>query len=164
MDPATNKVFLDILDFDPKRKRINHLLKVTAYALAIAREENIPPETYEILHLAALLHDIGIKASLDRHGDSSHAHQQIEGPRIAAEILARHGFSLAVIERVGYLIAHHHEYDNIDGADYQILIEADFLVNLDEGNRELEAVVKVRDSFFRTATGISILNRMWDLQ
>ena len=35
-------------------------------------------------------------------------------------------------ERICYLIGHHHTYDKIDGTDYQILVDADFLVNLYE--------------------------------
>lgn len=31
--------------------------------------------------------------------------------------------------RICYLIAHHHTYDNVEGLDYRILLEADFLVN-----------------------------------
>ena len=42
------------------------------------------------------------------------------------------GFDQDVSNRVQYLIAHHHTYDAIDGIDYQILIEADFLVNMYE--------------------------------
>ncbi len=42
-----------------------------------------------------------------------------------------------VSERVQYLIAHHHTYGNIDEMDYQILVEADFLVNImEEGSIE----------------------------
>ena len=42
------------------------------------------------------------------------------------------GFEETVIERVSYLVGHHHTYTNIDGMDYQILIEADFLVHAAE--------------------------------
>ena len=32
-------------------------------------------------------------------------------------------------DRIAFLISHHHTIDQIDGMDYQILIEADYLVN-----------------------------------
>ena len=35
-----------------------------------------------------------------------------------------------MIRRVEYLVGHHHTYKDIDGLDYQILVEADFLVNI----------------------------------
>ena len=41
-----------------------------------------------------------------------------------------------------YLIAHHHTYNNIDGIDYQILVEADFLVNIMEDGLSKEGGFK----------------------
>lgn len=35
-----------------------------------------------------------------------------------------------IIERVCYLVGHHHTYNSIDGMDYQILVEADFFGKL----------------------------------
>lgn len=55
-----------------------------------------------------------------------------------------------VIDRVCYLVGHHHTYDNIDGMDYQILVEADFLVNLfeDGSTPDMQKNVFIRN--FRT--------------
>ena len=36
------------------------------------------------------------------------------------------------IEQICYLVGHHHTYTNIEGIDYQILVEIDFLVNFYE--------------------------------
>ena len=47
-------------------------------------------------------------------------------------MLGRLHFDEKIIRRVSYLVGHHHTYDQIDGLDYQILVEADFLVNLYE--------------------------------
>lgn len=52
-------------------------------------------------------------------------------------------FEDSVIDRVCYLIAHHHTYTDINGLDYQILVEADFLVNLYEGNESRETAGQV---------------------
>ena len=58
-----------------------------------------------------------------------------------------------------YLIAHHHTYTNMDGLDYQILVEADFLVNLYEmGNTPTE---HLRETIFRTAAGRRPLDTMY---
>ena len=38
------------------------------------------------------------------------------------------------VERISWLVAHHHTYTNIDGPDHQILLEADFLVNAGESS------------------------------
>ena len=42
------------------------------------------------------------------------------------------GFSDSLIDRVCFLVGHHHTYTEIDGIDFQILVEADFLVNARE--------------------------------
>ncbi len=59
-----------------------------------------------------------------------------EGPALAEQMLSELGFEKDVIERVSFLVGHHHTYTGIDGLDYQILVEADFLVNLFEGNTD----------------------------
>ena len=45
--------------------------------------------------------------------------------------------------------------------DYQILVEADFLVNIYEDNLPVEAVRKVREKIFKTRAGLSLLDRMY---
>ena len=95
--------------------------------------------TQFILEAAALTHDIGIKNGEAKFGAGkcSGKTQELEGPPAAAELLAKLGFAPDVCERVCYLIGHHHTYTNIDGMDYQILVEADFLVNFYEDGMRL---------------------------
>ena len=68
-----------------------------------------------------------------------------------------------MIARVQYLVAHHHTYTNIDGADYRILVEADFLVNLFENGNDQKAMLAARERVFRTPSAIRILNAMFGL-
>ena len=49
----------------------------------------------------------------------------------------------------------------IDGIDYQILVEADFLVNLYEDNVSAEAVKNARRQIFRTSAGTRLLDNMF---
>ena len=58
-------------------------------------------------------------------------------------------------------MGHHHTYHDIGGIDHQILVEADFLVNLYEDGMAEEAVRKVRERIFRTATGIRLLDTVY---
>lgn len=67
------------------------------------------------------------------------------------------------VDRICYLIAHHHTYNNVDGLDYRILIEADFLVNAYEDDMDKEAILTVRNKIFRTRMGTELLNTMFDL-
>lgn len=138
-------------------KRIHHFLKVYAFSKIIGEAERLSEDTQFILETAALTHDIGIKCSIKKYHSSAGQYQQIEGPPIAREMLHRLGFPADVIERVCYLIAHHHTYSSIDGLDYQILVEADFLVNIEGDQIPLGKVPAIRDQIFRTKTGKEFL-------
>lgn len=52
-----------------------------------------------------------------------------------------------------YLVGHHHTYKDIDGLDYQILVEADFLVNYFENGLDKEHIKKSAEKIFKTETG-----------
>ena len=144
-------------------RRIQHFLKVYTYADLIGRLEQLPAETQEILTVAAVLHDIGIHAAEEKYGSPSGKYQELEGPAIAKEILDQMQCPPALTERVCWLIAHHHTYTGVDGADYQILLEADFLVNAYEDSLDKKAITTFRDKIFRTKSGIDCLNTTFAL-
>lgn len=142
-------------------RRIQHFLKVYSYAKAIGELEGIREELQEILEAAAIVHDIGIKISEEKYNSSSGKYQELEGPPVARQMLSELGYEPEFIERVCYLIAHHHTYNNIDGMDYQILVEADFLVNISEDNMQEEQIKSVREKIFKTKTGIEFINKIF---
>ena len=110
--------------------RIQHFLKVHSFAKTIAVFEHLDEKTLFITEAAAIVHDIGIRLCLEKYGDGNGKLQEKEGPALAEQMLSELGFEKDVIERVSFLVGHHHTYTGIDGLDYQILVEADFLVNL----------------------------------
>ena len=144
-------------------KRINHALKVHNYTKTIAILEKV--NEYDLFNLesAAILHDIGIKVCEKKYNSTEGKLQEKEGPVIAEKLLSDLGFSGEVSERVQYLIAHHHTYNNIDGIDYQILVEADFLVNMCEDELSEEALQNAYRNIFRTETGKKICREMYDI-
>ena len=71
------------------------------------------------------------------------------------------GFGEDDISRICYLIAHHHTYTDIDGTDYRILVEADFLVNLYEDNAGEDAIKSAYDRIFRTDAGKGLCRLMF---
>lgn len=54
-------------------------------------------------------------------------------------------------------------YDNIDGIDYQILVEADFLVNIMESDLSKEATLKAYHTIFKTTCGKTICKEMFGI-
>jgi HD superfamily phosphodiesterase len=141
--------------------RVQHALKVYAFAKAIGEREEIAEKTREILEIAAVLHDIGIRNSERKYGSADGKHQELEGPPVAREMLESMSVSEDVIDRVCFLIGHHHTYTQIEGIDYQILIEADFLVNLYEDNMSQEQARTVLQKYFKTETGKEYLTAMY---
>lgn len=146
---------------DPRR--IHHFLKVYGFARAIGELEGLDRDTQRILEIAALTHDIGIKLSESKYGSTAGGYQQIEGPPEAQRLLARLGVDEAVIDRVCWLIAHHHTYTDIQGMDYQILVEADFLVNMYEDDMPAESIRSIHDKIFRTGSGKKLLRTIYNL-
>ncbi len=143
---------------------IQHLIKVYEFARLIGTMEHISPDQQEILEAAALVHDIGIKVAMEKYGNCNGKLQEQEGPAYAEEILAKLGFKQEVIDRVSYLVAHHHTYTDIDGMDYRILVEADFLVNLYENQSSREAILSAYDKMFKTKAGRELCRRMFQIE
>jgi len=158
----TEQVLLAMIRyFRGDAKRINHFIKVYGFAKAIATGETLKPDVQEILEIAALTHDIGIRVSEAKYGSASGASQQTEGPPEAEKLLRGLGVEETVIDRVCWLIAHHHTYTNIHGADYQILVEADFLVNAYEDALNPDAIRAFAQKVFRTQTGKDLLQTLY---
>lgn len=142
-------------------KRINHFTKVHGFAKVIGENEGLNKRELEILEVAAYTHDIGIKLSEEKYNSASGYYQQIEGPAEAEKLLKPLGFDDEFIERVKYLISRHHKYVNIDGKDCQILIEADFIVNVFEDEISTETVKSIYNKIFKTETGKNIIRDMY---
>ena len=144
---------------DPKR--INHLLKVYSFAKTIGELENIDDKTQDILEIAAALHDIGIRVCEEKYNSTAGEYQEKEGPIVALDILKKYDLNQDMIDRILFLIGHHHTYTNIDNIDYQILIEADFLVNIYEDEIKKEAIINIKNKIFKTKSGINFLNNLY---
>ena len=157
-----NKLHLAMIElYQGDSKRIQHFCKVHSYAKLIGETENINKDELFVLEAAALTHDIGIHICEEKYGACNGKLQEKEGPLIAEKLLADIGFTNDVIDRVIYLIAHHHTYNDIDGIDYQILVEADFLVNMHEDELSREAIETAYHKIFRTKTGKKLCKEMF---
>lgn len=155
-------VIQEMIDcFGKDVRRINHALKVYAFAQQIGRTETLPQEMQQTLEFAAVLHDIGIPEAVRKYGSSTGHYQEIEGPPVAEAILRRLATDEKTIERVLYLVGHHHSYAKIDGIDFQILVEADFLVNIYEDNMDADSIASVADKYFKTASGTALVKSMY---
>lgn len=144
---------------DPKR--IQHFIKVHSFAKIIGMGENLDKQTQLILEAAALVHDIGIRPAEEKYGSCNGKLQEQEGPAPARVMLSAIGFASDIVDRVCFLVAHHHTYDQVDNIDYRILLEADALVNLYEDQLAIDAVEAMLHNVFRTETGTRICRTMF---
>ena len=142
-------------------KRINHFMKVHSFAKLIGEAEGLDARAQELVEAAAYVHDIGIKNSEIKYGSSSGYYQQIEGPAEAEKLLRDAGYDEEFIERVKYLVSRHHKYANIDGIDCQILIEADFIVNVWEDGIGEATVKDIYEKIFKTEGGKELMRRLY---
>ncbi len=140
---------------------INHFMKVWGFAKTIGEEENLDEEAQLILELAAIVHDIACPVCRIKYGNTNGNYQETEGEILAREFFEDFDISEKMKERIVYLVAHHHTYANVQGMDYQILLEADFLVNADESEQYKAAVESFRNNVFKTKSGLMLLNGMY---
>lgn len=159
-----NKLYREMINYYKEdTKRIQHFIKVHSLAKLIGEEEKLDKEQLEILEAAALVHDIGIKPAEKKYGSCSGRLQEQEGTAPAREMLESIGFGICLTDRVCFLVSHHHTYTNINTMDYQILVEADFLVNLYEDNISKKAVKEAYNRIFKTKTGKEICKAMFGI-
>ncbi|NTW71200.1 MAG: HD domain-containing protein [Eubacteriaceae bacterium] len=159
-------IFMDMIDyFQEDIKRINHALKVHSFARLIGEKELISsPDKHHmmsIIELTAILHDIGIKISEEKYGSPSGKYQEIEGPDIARGIMKKNQTEENVMDRVCFIIGNHHTYGKIDRLDFQIIVEADFLVNIHEDELPEISISRLKEKHFRTETGNKLVDSLY---
>ena len=140
---------------------ICHFLKVWGYAKTIGELEGLDPETQQTLEFAAIVHDIACPDLRKEYGNAPWNLQETYGPPLVREFFKDSGMDEDMLSRICYLVGHHHTTANVDGMDYQILLEADFLVNAGEQEKYRKNTAKFREKVFKTKTGIRLLEEMF---
>lgn len=129
-----------------KPKRIQHFLKVHSLARLIAVSEGIDAHTRFILEAAGYVRNAGIQSAQ------------------AKEILEELYFPQDVVDRVMVLVNRHHTDTGVDGADSQILAEAECLVKLCEENAGESAAWSAGRRVFRTESGKRLLKLVFGMK
>lgn len=157
-----NKLIIrTIVFFAGDAKRVQHFIKVHSFAKLIAEIEGLKETELNTLEAAAVVHDVGIKPAEAKFGRCDGKLQEQEGPVVARPLLIECGATDEQIERICFLISHHHTYCNINSLDYQILVEADFLVNIYEDGIPSDEISTIRERIFRTKTGKSLIDKCY---
>ena len=120
--------------FGKDYRRIEHAFSVMMHAEKIAQTK--AQWDYEVLIASALLHDVGIKPSEQKHGYNNGFLQEKYGPFEAERILRDIGYSDEKIEKIREIIGNHHSPSRYDYIELEILKEADAIVNGQESLAE----------------------------
>ena len=157
-----SRILVKMIDYSAgNRKDINHLMKVHSYARIIGKGEGLSEELQKITEIAAIVHDIACPLCRNKYGNTNGKYQEAEGPALTESFLADTGLTREEIARIAYLVGHHHTYEGVEGLDYQILLEADYLVNADESGYSRENILHMRDTVFQTKTGTVLLESIY---
>jgi uncharacterized protein len=143
---------------------IDHFIRVWTYARTIGELEGTDEATQFILETAAITHDIACPLCRKKYGNTNGKYQEAEGAPLVRSFLEGTGLDEAQIDRVAYLVGHHHTYTGIDGEDYQILLEADYIANASENGWDRETIRHFRDNIAKTKAGKRLLNEIFHLE
>jgi len=149
--------------FSETRGMVQHTQRVLSYALDI---QGVEGGDLAVVKASAILHDIGIPRAREIHGSSSGRFQEMEGPPIAREILARHRFPPDFIHHVCGIVANHHsdaDPEIVSTLEFKILWDADWLVNFPGRHRnagEEEKALAIEE-IFKTGRGRELARGMF---
>ena len=88
-----------------------------------------------------------------KYGSASPKYQEEEGAEMVRDFLSDCALTEGQIDRISFLVGHHHTLTGIDGPDYQILIEADYIVNACEHGYGKENIQSFMEKTMKTASG-----------
>lgn len=142
--------------FQDSPRGIEHTYQVLEYAEIIINTELLSIEEKEMITITAILHDVGIPEAKRKYGSSEAQYQEKEGAIIAKSILERVRYDLNYTNRVCYIVGNHHTKSKIDGLDFQIIWEADLLVNLENKGLLKEELQQIIEDNFKTRVGRQI--------
>ena len=142
---------------------IDHLIRVWTYSKTIGELEGLDADTQYILEIAAITHDIACPLCREKYGSTNGKHQEEEGAYMVRIFLSDFGMLTEQIDRVAYLVGHHHTLSGIDGIDYQILIEADYIANATENGYSRENATNFINRIMRTESGKRIAKAVFCL-
>ena len=148
------EIMKKMIDFsDSNIHDIDHFIRVWTYAKTIGELESLDAETQYILEVAAITHDSACPLCREKYGSTNGKHQETEGAPMVRDFLQDTGLTDAQIDRVAFLVGHHHTFTDVCGKDYQILLEADYIANASENGYERRSVENLIHKIMQTESG-----------
>lgn len=159
---CVSEIMKRMIDFSEGNPHdIAHFLKVYALAKTIGESEGLDEETQLVLEAAAITHDIACALCREKYGNSDGPRQEWDYRRQVRLLLKDTGLTDCQIDRASYVVGHLHAPGSVQGMDYQILVEADYLANADENSYPISKIRSDKNTLFQTASGISLLESIY---
>lgn len=149
--------------FGADQMRIQHALQVLHFAERIMEGEDVDDTMRKVVTITALLHDVGIKIAEQKYNSSAGNYQELEGPPIVREMMTQQNEPENIIQRVAYIVGGHHTSAKNDGLDFQIIWEADLLVNIkaEKLDADMERLKGIISKNIRTSTGMRLVRELY---
>ena len=142
---------------------IDHLIRVWSYAKTIGELEGLDSDTQVILEIAAITHDIACPLCREKYGNTNGKHQEEEGELMVRSFLADTELKPEQIDRVAFLVGHHHTLMGIDALDWQILVEADYLANASENGYSTQNIQSFIRRIGKTESGKKLIRDVFHI-
>ncbi len=142
---------------------IEHFVKVWSYAKTIGELEKLDSETQFILEAEAITHDIACPMCREKYGNANGKLQEKESPALISAFFSDTDLTETQVERVSFVVGHHHTYEGVDGLDWQILLEADYIVNASENDYSRENLHKFLETHAKTERGKKLIQEVFSL-
>ena len=143
---------------------IDHFIRVWTYAKTIGELEKLDRESQFVLEIAAVTHDIACPLCREKYGCTDGKLQEKEGVPLVRAFLSGTGLTERQIGRAAFLAGHHHTIKGIDGADWQILVEADYIANATENGYSRENMETFMRQVMKTESGKRLLKAIGSLE
>ena len=140
---------------------IAHFLKVWGWARTLGKMEGLDEYTQNLLEMSAVVHDIACPLCREKYGNANGKYQELESAALLEVFLEEFDLDRKIVDRIIYNVTHHHTYTNVEGNDLQLLLEADYLVNADEGKHSIEAIREFEKNVFKSESGKKLLERIY---
>ena len=143
---------------------IEHFVKVWSWAKTIGELENLDPETRFLLEAEAITHDIACPVCREKYGSAGGKLQEKESPALISAFFSDTDLTETQVERVAFVVGRHHTYEGVDGPDWQILLEADYIVNASENEYSGENIQEFLETQAKTEAGKRLIREVFCLK
>lgn len=141
--------------------QIGHTEAVHNFAQLLAKLERYDEHRQALIEMAALLHDIGCPNAKSKYGNTNAPNQEKEGKIVASQLLANYPIPEKDKELLAEVVGLHHHQKKLKEMGFEILAEADLIVNLLEGYYDLGQADYLFDHLVSSKSGRDIYRNIF---